>query len=181
MVMGSTYRDSHFEYSMDSKRRVSVPSDYRAELKRSSGEEAVLMTLGPNGALFCLSARLGERLRDLTAAWLSSGSHRLAGYSKILFATSGFATPDANGRVVVPSQLAERAGLGRTVHWIAEGLPWFELWDAQRWATFEGTLEAAPPVGTTWSAEVVRELMDAFNRALSDLLQRGAEAERSSL
>jgi len=180
MVKRPAYRDSHFEFSMDSKRRVSVPRDYRVEMELSTGEEEIWMGIAPNGALACLPGSLGAALRDRTSAWLGAGNPKLTGYRKILFATAATATPDGNGRVVVPTQLCDLAGLDRAVAWVAEGLPWFELWAADRWQAFKQSLDDAPPVGTTWPPDVVRELMDAFNLALSGLLQDPAVHEGST-
>ena len=127
-----------FLHTIDHKGRLSVPNRFRDALK-SGGDDRLVLTKGANG---CLSAYPMER-------WLEIEEEvdRLpAGEEKDRFIRH-FISPahdcgvDRMGRVLVPQQLREVAGLDKDVM-IAGALSKFEIWDLARWEEYMKSSES---------------------------------------
>lgn len=114
---------------LDEKGRVFLPAKFRDELA-----EGLVITKGQERCLYVFSAaefgRLTERLRE--APLTAKGARD---YSRVFFASAHDDTPDKQGRVTVPPQLREYAGLDRDCVVIGANTR-VEIWDAQAWATY---------------------------------------------
>lgn len=114
---------------LDEKGRVFLPAKFRDELA-----EGLVITKGQERCLYVFSAaefgRLTERLRE--APLTAKGARD---YSRVFFASAHDDTPDKQGRVTVPPQLREYAGLDRDCVVIGANTR-VEIWDAEAWATY---------------------------------------------
>jgi len=114
---------------LDEKGRVFLPAKFRDELA-----DGLVITKGQERCLYVFSAaefgRLTERLRE--APLTAKGARD---YSRVFFASAHDDTPDKQGRVTVPPQLREYAGLDRDCVVIGANTR-VEIWDAQAWATY---------------------------------------------
>ena len=114
---------------LDEKGRVFLPAKFRDELA-----EGLVITKGQERCLYVFSAaefgRLTERLRE--APLTAKGARD---YSRVFFASAHDDTPDKQGRVTVPPQLREYAGLDRDCVVIGANTR-VEIWDAQAWETY---------------------------------------------
>ncbi|MBV9098244.1 MAG: division/cell wall cluster transcriptional repressor MraZ [Frankiaceae bacterium] len=114
---------------LDEKGRVFLPAKFRDELA-----DGLVITKGQERCLYVFSAaefgRLTERLRE--APLTAKGARD---YSRVFFASAHDDTPDKQGRVTVPPQLREYAGLDRDCVVIGANTR-VEIWDAEAWATY---------------------------------------------
>jgi MraZ protein len=114
---------------LDEKGRVFLPAKFRDELA-----EGLVITKGQERCLYVFSvaefSRLTERLRE--APLTAKGARD---YSRVFFASAHDDSPDKQGRVTVPPQLREYAGLDRDCVVIGANTR-VEIWDAQSWETY---------------------------------------------
>ena len=130
-----------YSHTLDAKGRINFPARLRDDL----GEQFIIT----KGLDTCLSAypmaewrRLEEKLRELPRA-----KSRVV--QRFIFAGAVEVTPDKQGRIVIPSNLRDYAGIERDVVIIGAS-DRVEIWDAGRWAKECGEL----------TAELVAETMD---------------------
>ncbi len=115
---------------LDKKGRISVPASFRAALEALGTADIVLfpsfrhpcIEAWPKPAFEALSA--GHSSLDI----FSDASDNLAG---ALFATAHPARPDAEGRLVLPEELIEEAGLGDTISFLGAN-QCFQIWNTER-------------------------------------------------
>ena len=114
---------------LDEKGRLFLPAKFRDELAAG-----LVITKGQERCLYVFAAaefaRLTERLRE--APLTAKGARD---YSRVFFASAHDDTPDKQGRVTVPPQLREYAGLDRDCAVIGANTR-VEIWDAAAWATY---------------------------------------------
>jgi MraZ protein len=125
-----------FEYTLDAKNRLTVPAKFRSELAGgvvlAKGVERCVAVWTPAG----YEEYTREALSGLHPA--SPDAHRLQRF----FSANAFDTElDGAGRVGVPGQLLEHAGLGKDVV-VAGAGGWLEVWDRQAWTAYNEDLTA---------------------------------------
>lgn len=109
------------EYQMDPKGRLSLPVDYREELRAG-----VHITLGMDGCLWAFPEPEWERERRRVEAWsLSSPGNRR--YSRVFFGNAERVQLDGQGRLVVPRRLRDKARLDKDVVVMGVGTR-LEIW-----------------------------------------------------
>jgi MraZ protein len=119
-----------FHHSIDAKGRTSLPARFR-EVLAGRSEEQLVVTQGPDGALWCLPpsawAEIEKKVRAMPQ--FDPVVRRLM---------RSFVSPaqdcpfDKMGRILVPQTLREYAGLQGDVVW-AGMIDRVELWDSARW------------------------------------------------
>ncbi|MFH1138927.1 MAG: division/cell wall cluster transcriptional repressor MraZ [Pseudomonadota bacterium] len=127
-----------FLHTIDNKGRLSVPNRFRDALK-SNGDDRLVLTKGSNG---CLSAYPMERWLEIEEEVdrLPAGEEK-DHFIRHFISPAQDCNVDRMGRVLVPQQLREVAGLDREVM-IAGALSKFEIWDLGRW---EAYMKASEP------------------------------------
>lgn len=122
------------KHSIDSKKRLSIPSKFRREI----GEKAVL-TRGLDSCLFLFPMKEWELLADKLGK-LPMGQQDTRGFVRLLLAGASEVELDQLGRILVPDYLRDFAGLKKTV--IVAGLfSRLEIWDEGKWAAYKANLE----------------------------------------
>lgn len=131
-----------FGGTFDAKKgRISVPASFRAALSRLGAEEIVLT---PSRHAACIDvwpapAYMAEVERRVEGLSQLSGE-----YQKImrkLVSRIHTLRPDAEGRIVMPKELADKAGLDGEISFSGLGA-FFQIWSAERLAEEEARLEA---------------------------------------
>ncbi len=121
-------------YSMDEKRRMSIPASMRKEL----GEKAVI-TRGIENCLvlYPLNAwkELAQKLQDLPTA---KGETR--GFVRIMLSGASEVSFDKLGRILVPDYLAKYADLEREVTIIGM-INKIEIWEREKWEKYKDKTE----------------------------------------
>lgn len=116
---------------LDSKGRLAIPARYR-EAFVVSGIDALTFTRHPDGCLLIYPPEAWEKKRKALAA-LPFSARAL---QRLVLGSAETVTPDAAGRLLVPSSLRVLASLEREAVLIGLG-EHFELWDLQTYKAAE--------------------------------------------
>ena len=121
---------------LDDKGRLALPAKFRTEL-----EGGLVITKGQERCLFVFPmAEFGRITELLRSAPVTQRSVR--DYSRVFFASASHEVPDGQGRITVPSQLREYAGLSKDCVVIGANSR-VEVWDAEAWQTYLASTEQA--------------------------------------
>lgn len=140
-----------FEYTIDPKGRVNIPSPFRERLQES-GQESFFLTNFSN-CLFAYAAddwaRIEEQLSHV------SSTDRRNSFVRFFLGGSVEVIPDKQGRILVPPSLRSYAGLEKDV--VIVGMPnRFEIWSLARWqeesVRFEKEVQEDPEMAREISA-----------------------------
>lgn len=120
-----------YQHSVDVKGRVIVPSKFRDGL----GEKFIL-TKGLDNCLFAYSseewANLEAKLRSLPFT-----DKDVRAFVRFFFAGATECEVDKQGRVLIPQNLREYAGLDKDVYIIGVSTR-VEVWDKNKWENYSG-------------------------------------------
>jgi len=137
-----------FEYSLDAKNRLTVPSKFRASLS-----DGVILAKGLKPCIGIWAPAAFEAYAEAALA----GLHPLSSqYEKLndFFTNGSFDTElDAAGRVMVPKDLLKYAGLTKEVVVTGSGSR-LEVWDRAAHAQYDARLAAD-----------VRQITESFSHA----------------
>jgi MraZ protein len=114
---------------LDDKNRVILPAKFRESL--ASG---LVMTKGQDR---CLVIWTREGFTDYAASLRNAPqtTEKTRAYTRVLFASAYDDVPDKQGRITIPSQLREYAGLTRDCVVVGADTR-IEIWDAAAWETY---------------------------------------------
>jgi len=124
-----------YQHTIDPKGRLSVPAKFRDTLAQYDGALVVV----PNE--HCLEVhpleewqRIETKLREQ-----SIFNPEVRELGRLYVSRAKDATLDAAGRVLIPPDVREQAGLSKEVTLVGGGLPQFEVWDRGRFEEYERT------------------------------------------
>lgn len=126
------------QHTIDPKGRVVLPSRFRSDLSKGC-----FITKGQDRCLFVFTPEAWEqeveRIRSLPRT-----DRKLRNYSRVFFAGAIDQKPDKQGRIQVPANLREYAGLDKDVTVVGVGER-VEIWDSAKWrdVTAAGDVEYA--------------------------------------
>ena len=119
-----------FDYRVDEKGRVPIPPKFRTEeLKR----EGIVLCPGMEKCITMYPASEWRKLADS----LTSGPilpSKLRKLNRAIFATAFNVEIDGQGRVMLPAQLRQFAGINDEVV-VTGANSYFELWSKEQWNT----------------------------------------------
>ncbi len=119
-----------YEHSIDPKKRLALPSKFRAEL----GAE-VVVTRGLDKCLFVYPMAVWSELAAKFGS-MPIGDADTRSFVRLMLAGATDVTMDKQGRVLVPEYLRQYAGLDKSV--IVAGLyNRLEVWDAKAWEAYK--------------------------------------------
>ena len=119
---------------LDDKGRLALPAKFRTEL-----EGGLVITKGQERCLFVFPMAEFNRITELLrSAPVTQRSVR--DYSRVFFASASHEVPDGQGRITVPSQLREYAGLAKDCVVIGANSR-VEVWDAAAWQNYLASTE----------------------------------------
>ncbi|MCL2423419.1 MAG: division/cell wall cluster transcriptional repressor MraZ [Micrococcales bacterium] len=114
---------------LDDKGRLILPAKFRAALAGG-----LVMTKGQDRCLFVMSwPEFGRMHDELRRAPVTHKEAR--DYQRVLLSGASDQVPDKQGRISVPPQLREYAGLDRDVAVIGAGSR-LEIWDLPTWEAY---------------------------------------------
>ncbi|HEY8120912.1 MAG TPA: division/cell wall cluster transcriptional repressor MraZ [Myxococcota bacterium] len=131
-----------FTYTMDAKGRLAIPQVMRVELQRQSARPPVLTNLAGAPALGLYSAERWDEIETQLAA-MSQVEPDVQSMKRLLLSGAQECPFDSQGRLLVPADLREYAGLDRDVLIAGVGAR-IEIWDKTR---FERELASAQDRG----------------------------------
>lgn len=121
MLMGE------YQHNMDAKGRVTIPSKFREDLG-----DKFYVCKGLDGCLFVLSADQWESFTEKLAAMPVSQGRPI---QRFFFSGASEVEPDKQGRILLPQNLREHAGLEKDVTVIGSAVR-AEIWDTAKWKAY---------------------------------------------
>ncbi|AEV95073.1 protein MraZ [Pediococcus claussenii ATCC BAA-344] len=116
-----------YKHSIDTKGRLIVPSKFRDDL----GDDFII-TRGLDGCIFGYPLSewklVEEKLRQLP-----TNKRNNRAFVRFLFADAAQCSFDKQGRINIPKQLREHAGLSKSCVLVGVSNR-FEIWDEDRWS-----------------------------------------------
>lgn len=123
-----------YSHSIDAKKRLALPSKFRGELG-----ERVVITRGLDQCLFVYPMKTWEQLSEKLGN-LPVGEPGTRSFIRLMFAGAADVELDNQGRVLLPDNLKQYAGLGKDV--IVAGLfNRLEIWSASAWDGYKSEAE----------------------------------------
>jgi MraZ protein len=116
-----------FEHSVDDKGRLTIPAKFRDEL--ASG---VVVTRGLDNCLWAFSRSEWEKLAEKIAT-LPKTSQAARNFTRFMFASASESIPDRQGRVLIPQNLRDYAGISNETAVIGV-MDRVEIWNPDRWS-----------------------------------------------
>ena len=117
--------------NLDSKGRIAVPAKYRPCITESAASHLIVTCDPYDSCLLIFTLAHWERTEsDLQSLSNSKPLHRRLKRTMLSHATE--VDMDANGRLLIPSVLRDRAKLSKDVMLIGQGKT-FQLWDEASW------------------------------------------------
>jgi MraZ protein len=123
-----------YEHNLDDKGRLAVPARFREDLG-----DGVVITRGFDRCLMGFPRPVWATLAQQVSN-LSLGQGEARNLRRLLFSGAADVMLDRQGRILIPQNLREFAGLGDQV--IVAGLnTHFEIWSTERWREVLDTLD----------------------------------------
>ena len=126
-----------YTYRVDEKGRVPIPPKFRSEELKKEG---LILSPGMEKCITIYSLPEWKKLADS----LTSGpiiSSKLRKLNRAIFSTAFHAELDAQGRIMVPANLRQYAGITDDVV-IAGANTYLELWSKNQWETEKAECQA---------------------------------------
>jgi MraZ protein len=115
-----------YQHSLDAKGRVILPAKYRDQLSGGA-----YVTKGRGGCLAVYPEQEFQEVADRAREASKRGGRELDA-ARSFFAGTAEVSPDKQGRIAIPQQLREYAGLDKDVV-VAGVFSRIEIWDGRRW------------------------------------------------
>ncbi len=115
-----------FSHTLDKKGRVSIPVRFR-DVLRSQYDDQLVLSPRHGGCLRAYPLLEWERLEENLKRF-NKFNRTVDDFKRILFSSAQDCTVDAQGRILVPPDLRERAGLGEKVLFVGM-MEFFEIWN----------------------------------------------------
>ena len=123
-----------YEHTMDEKKRVSLPKQFRTGLGKK-----MVMTRGLDNCLFVYSRanweKVAAKLQELSFAQADT-----RGFNRFILSGAAEVETDTAGRILIPEHQRAFAGLKKTL--VFAGVSdRVEVWDAARWNEYKAGIE----------------------------------------
>ena len=123
-----------YEHTLDEKKRVSLPKQFRVGLGKK-----MVMTRGLDNCLFVFPQkdweRVAARLQELSFAQADT-----RGFNRFILSGAAEVETDSAGRILMPEHQKEFAGLKKTI--VFAGVSdRVEIWDSTVWKRYKGSIE----------------------------------------
>ncbi len=114
---------------LDAKGRLILPAKFREQL-----EAGLVLTRGQERCLYVFTLEEFQRIHEeLRSAPLSSKQAR--NYIRVFLSGASDEVPDKQGRITIPQNLRDYAGLGKELTVIGAGSR-AEIWDSSAWEDY---------------------------------------------
>ena len=122
---------SRYSFKIDRKGRVSVPAEYRQALAELGSDGILAFPSLTERAIRCMTSALIEKI-TAEADPLSVFAAREPSLAQLSLSDIVRLAPDPEGRVVLPAELIQHAGLTEVALFAGQGTH-FEIWDLVGW------------------------------------------------
>ncbi len=125
-----------FQHLIDGKGRVILPAKFREELA-----DGLVVTKGLEDCLFVYTpvewSKLEDKIREMPLT-----NQNARAFTRNFFSGAAKGTPDKQGRVSLPQNLRDYAGLNKDVVVIGVGAR-AEIWDKEKWTKYSAETESS--------------------------------------
>ena len=121
------------KHTLDTKKRLSLPSKFRKELGKT-----VVVTRGLDTSLFVYSLKEWKKFSEKLGE-LSMGQSDTRAFNRFILGGAVEADIDSAGRILIPDFLKDFAGLDQKVMVIGLSNR-VELWDEGKWIAYQSEL-----------------------------------------
>lgn len=126
-----------FEHTIDDKGRLTIPARFRDEL-----ESGVVVTRGLDGCLWAFP-RSGWEILAEKISKMPTTSAAARNFARFIFSSAVDSIPDRQGRVLIPQNLRNYAGIqSETV--VIGVMNRVEIWNPAKWADVFSGVEEDP-------------------------------------
>lgn len=126
-----------FEHTIDDKGRLTIPAKFRPEL-----EGGIVVTRGLDGCLWAYSRAEWEILAEKIAK-MPTTNPAARNFARFMFSSAFDSVPDRQGRVIIPQNLRDYAGIeNETV--VIGVMNRVEIWKPEKWSEVVNTVEDDP-------------------------------------
>ena len=126
-----------FEHTIDGKGRLTIPAKFRDEL--ASG---VVVTRGLDGCLWAYSRSEWETLAEKISQ-LPTTNPNARNFARFMFSSAFDSIPDRQGRVLIPQNLRDYAGIDSETIVIGV-MNRVEIWNPNKWSSVITEVESDP-------------------------------------
>lgn len=123
-----------YQYKMDAKKRLPMPSRLREQLG-----SRVVITRGLEGCLFIYPINVWSEVAEKLAK-APQGQAASRGFARLLLSGANEVELDGLGRVLIPENLKSYAELGKEVMIVGIGNR-LEVWSRERWEHYKSRTE----------------------------------------
>jgi MraZ protein len=131
---------STFVNKVDRKGRVSVPAPFRAAIQGQSFKGIIAFRSYREAAIEACAMDRMERLSDSIDA-LEQFSEEQDDFASTIFADSHQLPIDGDGRIILPAQLTDHAGITDAAAFVGRGAT-FQIWDPTAFERHQGEARA---------------------------------------
>lgn len=123
-----------YSHSIDPKKRLAIPSKFRADLKNK-----IVITRGLDKCLFIYPMKVWEEIAGKLGN-LPVGESSTRSFIRLMLAGAADVEVDGQGRILIPDFLKSYAGLSKDV--VIAGLyNRLEIWDEKKWEDYKKNAE----------------------------------------
>ena len=127
----------NYQYSMDEKRRVNLPSKFR----RITKGKTFILSKGMEGCIFVFPKdRWSQYVKSFMPTTFGKKSNR--DFFRLLGYNTDDVKLDEQGRIKIKEDFGEHAGLGKEVLIIGV-MDHMEIWDPERWEAYRKGLDTS--------------------------------------
>ena len=123
-----------FNHTIDDKGRLTIPAKFRDEL-----ESGVVITRGLDGCLWAYGRSEWEALAEKIAK-LPTTNPAARNFSRFVFSSAFDSIPDRQGRILLPQNLRDYAGIQNETIVIGVKSK-LEIWNPAKWSEVVTTVE----------------------------------------
>lgn len=127
-----------FRLTIDDKNRLLIPAAIRAIMHPETHGTSLMVIPGFDRSIWMFPEKTFDRLTAAIPSSLAPDARQLA-FERMLYARSRELTPDKQGRLVLPKEFTEAAGIERDVALLGVR-DHLELWPLDRWREVETEL-----------------------------------------
>jgi len=121
-----------FTHTIDTKGRLSIPVKYRETINKKDPKGVIYLATGLESCLVVYTRpewdRLIEKIEQLPAM-----NQEVSDYRRLLFSGATECSLDKQGRILIPQNLREHAGLSGDTYLVGNNSK-FEIWHPEKWA-----------------------------------------------
>ena len=124
-----------FEYALDAKSRLFIPAKFRDHSGRSIKNQKFILTRGLEECLYLFLPSSWDKLLDRFEELGVSDKQQERAFKRIFFAGATEVVADKQGRILIPQNLGDYAGLKREAVINGAGNK-IEIWSQEKWHTY---------------------------------------------